>query len=164
MNDAFKIYVDQLKDGHEENIHEEFLPEFIGITEKDLTFKDPVKVEGKAYLADDSLILNFDIETTAIMPCTVCNAPVAVEIKIRNFYHMESVDEIKSGIYNIQDILRETILIETPHFAECNNGKCSEREKISKYLKNPNSDGDELNGKKSSDDDGYKPFSNLELG
>ena len=55
-------YIDQLRDGHEEEIHEEFSPDFLGIEEKDLGFKDPVFVEGKAYLAEDSLILHFDID------------------------------------------------------------------------------------------------------
>lgn len=161
MNDAFKIYVDQLRDGHEEDIHENFPPDFIDVNEKDLSFKDPVTVEGKAYLAEDSLILHFEIETIATIACAVCNTPVKVQVSIENFYHAEPLEEIKSGIYNLQDILRETILLETPKFAECNSGKCAEREKISKYLKVPNSkETDETNP---NDDEGYRPFSDLEL-
>lgn len=161
MNDAFKIYVDQLRDGHEEIIHEMFEPDFIDINEKDLKFKKPVQVEGKAYMADDSLVLNFDITTEASLLCTVCNTVVPAEIKIHNFYHAVPLDEIKGGIYYMQDILRETILLETPNFQECNGGNCPEREKLSKYLKTPKSEND--TGADSSDEEGYRPFSNLKL-
>jgi len=163
MNDAFKIYVDQLRNGHEEDIDEEFLPDFIDVNEKDLSFRDPVSVEGKAYIANDSLILHFEIATHATISCAVCNAPVSVEVNIHNFYHAEPLEEVKGGIYNLQPILRETILLDTPQFAECNQGKCAEREKISKYLKTENSKGDEVDGIKPLDDEGYKPFSDLEL-
>lgn len=162
MNDAFKIYVDQLRNGHEEDIHEDLPPDFIEVNEKDLSFKDPVKVEGKAYMAEDSLILHFEITTHATISCAVCNAPVSVEIKIQNFYHAEPLEEIKGGIYNLKPLLRETILLETPQFAECNQGHCAEREKISKYLKT--SKGVEVDGIKPLDDEGYRPFSDLELG
>ena len=162
MNDAFKIYVDQLRDGHEEDIHEDLPPDFIEVNEKDLSFRDPVKVEGQAYTAEDSLILHLEITTYATISCAVCNAPVSVEINIQNFYHAEPLEEIKGGIYNLQPILRETILLETPQFAECNQGQCAEREKISKYLKT--SKGVEGDGIKPLDDEGYRPFSDLELG
>lgn len=159
MNDEFKVYVDQLRDGHEEEIDEVFPPDFIGVNEKDLIFNDPVKVQGTAYLADDSLILHFDIETQAKIACAICNAPVEVEVIINNFYHAVPLSET-SGIFDMQDILRETIILETPQFAECNEGQCSEREKLSKYLKKSSSNDD---GIEPSDDDGYRPFSNLEL-
>ncbi|HRD55973.1 MAG TPA: hypothetical protein PLC42_06210 [Parachlamydiaceae bacterium] len=161
MNDAFKIFADQLRDGHEEEIHENFPPDFIGVKEKDLSFNESVKVDGKAYLAEDSLVLNFDIKAFAMIPCAVCNSLVRTEIAIHNFYHAEPLSEIKSGIFHLQEILREVILLETPQFAECNQGKCSEREKISKYLKTPIEG--EIPGKSALMDDGYRPFSDLEL-
>jgi uncharacterized metal-binding protein YceD (DUF177 family) len=164
MNDAFKIYVEQLRNGHEEDIHEELSPDFIGVNETDLSFTSPVKVDGKAYLADDSLILHFDIVTHATIPCAVCNNPVSVEVNIRNFYHAEPLEEIKTGIYNLQNLLRETILLDTPQFAECNQGQCAERERLSKYLKTPTSKADDIAGIKALDDEGYRPFSDLELG
>jgi len=160
MNDEFKVYVDQLRDGHEEEIDEVFPPDFIGVNEKDLIFNEPVKVQGTAYLADDSLILHFDIETKSKIACAICNAPVEVDVNIHNFYHAVPLSET-SGIFDMQDILRETILLETPQFAECNEGQCSEREKMSKYLKKSSSNDDD--GIKRIDDDGYQPFSNLEL-
>lgn len=161
MNDTFKIFVDQLRDGHEEEIHENFPPDFIGVNESDLSFDELVKVDGKAYLAEDSLILNFDIIAFAMISCAVCNSLVRTEVAIHNFYHAVPLSEVKGGIFHLQETLREVILLETPKFAECNEGKCGEREKISKYLKSPK-EGDSP-GKQAFSDDGYRPFSDLEL-
>jgi len=158
MNDAFKIYVDQLRDGSEEEIYETLPSSFIGVHENDLSFVDPVLLRGRAYLADDSLILHLDIEAYALVPCTICNALVRVAVQIHNFYHAELLKEIKSGIYHMESLLRETILLETPKFAECNQGQCSEREKVSRYLKSSSDETGIEDG-----DEGYRPFSNLEL-
>jgi uncharacterized metal-binding protein YceD (DUF177 family) len=164
MNDAFNIYVEQLRNGHEEDLHEELPSDFIDVNEADLKYTSPVKIDGKAYLAEDSLILHLDISTYATIPCAVCNSPVSVEVSIENFYHAEPLEEVKTGIYNLQNLLRETILLDTPQFAECNRGACAEREKLSKYLKTPGTKADETSGIKALEDEGYRPFSDLELG
>jgi len=157
MNDAFKIYVEQLRDGREEEIREDFSPEFIDVQDKDLVFKDPVHVEGKAYIAESTLILHLEISTFATIPCSICNEPSKQKIEISNFYHSEELSDIKSGIFIYQDLLRETILIETPSFGECQTKGCPERKKIQKYLKNT-----EVEGKAALEEEGYKPFSNFE--
>lgn len=157
MIDAFKIYVDQLRGGKEEILDQEFSPGFLQISEPDLSFKAPVKVEGTVYLADDELVLNLNVNTFATLPCAICNASVNVPIAIQNSYHAVPVKEIKTGIYDYGDLLRETILLETPQFAECNDGDCPEREKVRKYFKKLPEEGGS-----SPDDEGYRPFSDLE--
>lgn len=151
MRDAFRIYVDQLRDGKEEILKEELSPEFLEVAEPDLAFKDPVKLEGTVYRADEELILNFNVNTQATLACAICNAPVKVPITVQNFYHAEPLKDIKSGIYNFRDLLRETILLETPQFAECNGGDCPEREKIRKFFK-----------KSPEEEEPYRPFSDLD--
>lgn len=157
MNDAFKIYVEQLRDGREEEIREDFPPDFIDVQDKDLRFNDLVHVRGKAYIAESTLILHLDITTFATIPCSICNEPSKQKVEILNFYHSEELRDIKSGIFVYQDLLRETILLETPCFGECQAKGCPERKKIQKYLKNT-----EVEGKVPSDEEGYKPFSNFE--
>ncbi len=157
MEDAFKIFVDQLRDGETEELSEELPPSFLDVNEKDLTFKEPVNLKGEAYLAQDSLVLHFNIDTVAQLPCVICNENVKVPIHIENSYHAIPLEEVKSGIYNMTDLLRENILLETPLFAECNEGNCLKRKDLKQYFKNPEANqGEEA-------DEGYKPFADLEM-
>ena len=156
MNDAFNIYVKQLRGGETEHLNESLPPDFLGINEKDLAFKDNVCVEGDAYLADNELILHLNIAANAIVPCAICNEDVDVEIAIEDFYHAVPLSEVKTGIYNLSDILRETILLEVPAIAEC-QGDCPRRKDVQKYMKTKKSAtrGD------ADDDEGYRPFADL---
>lgn len=156
MDDNFKIFVEQLRGGHERKFNEKLSPDFLDINEEDLAFNKDIELEGVAYLADDELILHWDIRAEALVACTICNDKVPVEIHIQNFYHSEPLSEIKTGIYNFKDLLRDTILLEVPHFAECNGGKCSKRKDIAKYLKNRSEE-------ESDQDEGYQPFADLDL-
>ena len=111
-------------------------------------------VKGEAYLAEQSLILHLNIETFCKIPCSICNSPVRVPVQLKNFYHTVPLEEIRGGIYNFKELIREAILIETPHFAECNDGLCPRRQEIQKYLKDESKD--------TSAEEGYHPFADLE--
>lgn len=152
--DVFSIYIEQLRGGIEEKIDETLDPSFLDIHEDDLRFTHSVQLSGCAYLADSELVLHWNVHTIAQVPCTICNEQIALPIKIENFYACEPVDEIKSGVFNFKDLLRETILLEIPHFVECRDGKCPKREEYRVYLK------------KSSDlpaeEEGYHPFADLD--
>ncbi len=154
MDEAFKIYIDQLRDGHAEKISENLSPEFLDVHEEDLSFVDPVDVKGEAYLAENDLVLHLDIHTMATIPCAICNAQVKVPIAMKDFYHTLPAVEIKSAIYNFQEMLRENILLATPLFAECNDGQCPERAELKKFFRDEGSD-------KKSEDEGYHPFADL---
>ena len=155
MNDAFKIFVEQLKDGHTEEIEESFDPSFIDV-DPELTFKDPIEVSGEAYIAEDTLVLRIEVDTKAILPCLICGEPVTVDIKIPSLYHVEPLSNIKTGIFNFQDVLREEVILEAPHFAECNDGNCPKRKGLDKFIKKPNPNGEGNQG-----GEGYHPFANL---
>lgn len=152
MEEAFKIYIDQLKDGQSEEIKEKLSPDFLDVNEKDLSFNHPVEIEGEVYLAGADMIMRLDVETIATIPCAICNEPVDVAINLNNFYHTTPLVEIKSGIYNFKEMLRENILLIIPQFAECNGGECPEREQLKEYLRSEDKD---------SEDEGYKPFAHL---
>jgi uncharacterized metal-binding protein YceD (DUF177 family) len=156
IDDGFKIYVEQLRDGQIQEINESFSPGFLDVHEKDLSFSDLVEVQGQTYVTDDTLVLHLDIHTFGIIPCSICNEPVKVEMKIKGFYHAVPLEEIRGGIYIFRDILRETILLETPLLAECNQGKCPQREHIKKYLKK-----EPMSGKE--DSEGYHPFAGIDF-
>lgn len=158
IDDHFRIFVEQLREGQVEEVNEEFSPQFLDVHERDLSFKSPVMISGEAYLAEDMLVLCFDIKTNATLPCLVCNDPVNVDIGIKGFYHAVPLKEIKGGIYDFSEILRETILLETPQLAECHQGKCPQRKNLEKYFKQESS-----LGTNKSEDEGYRPFAGLDI-
>jgi uncharacterized metal-binding protein YceD (DUF177 family) len=158
MDDAFKIYVEQLRDGHSEKIKETLSPDFLDIHEPDLAFGDDVEIEGEAYLAEENLVLHLQIRTFAVILCSICNEPVKVELRIPSFYHAEPLQAIKGGIFNFQGVLRESILLDTPPFAECNEGSCPKRKEIEKYLRPPREEDSQ-----ETEDEGYRPFADLDF-
>ena len=154
--DGHKIYVDQLKHGQVEKIEEMFTPDFLEIKEKDLAFEDPVFVKGEAYIAEQDLILHLDISTQGRLPCSICNEPVKVDVELKGFYHTVPLGEIKGGVFSMLDTLREAIVLETPTFAECHQGKCPQRKDLEKYFKKESPSKDQ-------GDDTYHPFEGLKL-
>ncbi len=137
MDDHFKIFVEQLRQGRVEKIEEQILPDFLEVDEEGLVFHFPVQLTGEAYVAENELVLHWDAETIATIPCSICNEPVEVKIRVSNFYHSEPLAEIKTGIYHFGSLLRESILLETPFFVECKEN-CPKREEYSHYLKSSN--------------------------
>jgi uncharacterized metal-binding protein YceD (DUF177 family) len=130
-----KIYIDRLKDGQAQKIEETLAPDFLDVKEEELFFETPVQVRGEVYLADDHLVIHLDMETSATMPCSICNSAISIPIVVKNSYHTEPLKEIKSATYDVAERVRETILLQTPLFTECNGGKCPEREHLKKFLK-----------------------------
>lgn len=154
MDDAFKIFVEQLRDGHIEELNETLSPDFLDVHEKELAFPLPIKLKGQAYLAEDNLILKFNVSFDVQLPCVICNQSVICSKSIEGSYHSIPLDEVKTGVYNFRELLREVILLDVPRFAECNEGACPERKEIAKYLKESSSDETE-------EDEGYQPFADL---
>lgn len=152
MDDVFKIYIEQLREGNIEKIDESFPPEFLDVHDKDLDYQDPVVVRGEAYLAENELILHWNISTKAVLPCVICTEPVKIDIKVQGYYHTVPLAEIKGAIYNFKAALRDLIILETPAFAEC-EGKCPRRKEVAKFLKKESPQG--------KDEEGYHPFSDL---
>lgn len=156
-DDSFRIFVEQLREGHTEEIGETFSPEFLDVHEDELVFDQPVIVNGQVYLADEMLVLHLDIETKATIPCSVCNKPVEIDLSVKGFYHAVPLSEIKGAVYDLREILRETILLEIPLLAECRQGNCPQRKTMKKFLKKEGSSGEGDEG------EGYRPFADLDL-
>lgn len=157
MDEELKIYVDQLRGGKVEKIDRSFSSDFLDVHEDMLSFHDNVVVGGEAYVTNEDLVLHLDLATKGLISCSICNDPVDVDLKIQGYYFVEPLSNIKSGIYNMRDLIREVVLLEIPEFAECNEGNCPKRKEIGKYLKKPSS---QQGGE---DEHGFNPFTDLTL-
>jgi hypothetical protein len=128
-----QIFIDRLANGQEETIAWKLPATLLNVQEDVLFFPTEITVEGRAYLAEEFLIIQVDISTTAMVPCTVCNKMVEKQIVIDEFYHAEPLS--KEKIFDFTEKLRDAILLEVPPFYECNNGNCSERKELEKFLR-----------------------------
>ena len=147
----FKIFVDSLRMQEKVTFKETISPEFLAISEKDLKMDKPVMFEGEAYLSDDFLVLNFAVSTHFQMPCKICNQNVTLPLVEKNYVNTISLEEIRNGIYDFTEDLRQALLLKLPHFVECNGGACSERENLEKFLKKHST----------KQDDSYFPFEKI---
>jgi uncharacterized metal-binding protein YceD (DUF177 family) len=150
-NPQLSILVDRLKKGQSESIDETVSPEFL-VEEKDLKFTSPIVIKGDAYLAEDELVLQLNIETTAQARCSVCNQMKPLDIQVKNLTHLQPLDELKGQKFDFTDVVREAILLEVPFVVECSEGHCPERQNIEKFLADP---------KKEDNEEGYRPFKDL---
>ncbi len=135
MNTQLKIYADRLKSGAEENIKEEVDSSLLDINEPNLRFAPTIKITGKAYLANDHLIIQLQIQSEVTVPCAICNDDVTVPLSIKDFIHTHSLSSIPSHVIDYTNEVREAILLNTPDFTECHKGKCPERAKLKKFIK-----------------------------
>lgn len=125
----FIIYTDRLREGKTETIEITTSPDFLAIDEPELVFDKDVHVSGRAYLANDHLILHLSAKTEGKLPCKICNEMTICTIEVDNISIPISLSEVKGAIYSFEQDLREAILLETPLIAECNGGSCPMRKK-----------------------------------
>ena len=87
MQEIFKIWVDRLREGNIQKIDGSFAPLFLEIDEKELQFRVPIQVSGKAYVAETHLVIQLNAKTKVTVPCAICNEMMDVDLKVDNFYH-----------------------------------------------------------------------------
>ncbi|MCB1107415.1 MAG: hypothetical protein KDK76_04890 [Chlamydiia bacterium] len=137
MDNLLKIYIDRLSNERTEKIEESLSPEFMDVREKDLQFKSPVSIKGKAYLAENHLVIQLSVETNAHIPCLICDEWVEKKLTIKTFYHTEELENIKGQVYDYTNPLREAILLEVPSYVECMEN-CPKRGELKNYLQKGN--------------------------
>jgi uncharacterized metal-binding protein YceD (DUF177 family) len=138
MEDMLCIYVDRLRHGARENIHDLLPPKMMEVEGDDIVCEEPIEVDIEAYSADGGIVLNVTAKTKIGMPCSVCNTTVPYDIHVRDYYHVLENHELKKAVFNAMPIVREAVLLELPSAVECNDGSCPERENMKKYLKKDN--------------------------
>ena len=139
MDSSIKIFVDQLKQGKVEKIDRVLNSTLLDVSESDLSYGATLSVKGDAYIAEDELVLHLDLSAEAQIPCSICSEPVTVPVQIKGLYHVEPLSNVKHGIFEVADVVRENLLLETPTFVECSGGHCPQRQSMAKYFKKESS-------------------------
>jgi uncharacterized metal-binding protein YceD (DUF177 family) len=133
-----KIYIDRLKGGQVEKIDLVLDKELLQVEEKELIFSQKISVIGEAYLTDDHLLVQLNIDTMVQVPCSICNKLIETPLIVKEFTHTEILDR-RTSIYDCLPLLREAVLLQVPAFIECSKGTCPERSTVNKFLKTMNS-------------------------
>jgi len=139
MDDFFKIYTDRLYSGDNEKIQVEANPQFLAVKDKDIIFPDTVFIQGEAYFAENQLIIRLTLKTKVSLPCLMCNEWVTTSLEVDDFYHVESLENIRDGFFDFSENVREALLIQAPKYIECHQGVCPTRNIYGKFLKQPES-------------------------
>ena len=136
LDQNFIINTDRLRKSKELKVKVNFKAssDFLKLEESEIEFGEAVEVQGEVYIVDDQLIIHFDVLATVVSACRVCNGNAEAEIRIKDLYHAEDLNEVKGPYFDFGAVLREEILLELPRFVECNQGSCPERELIKPYL------------------------------
>ncbi len=134
-NDLFCIYTARLREGKEERFSGEVSPDFLQLSEDELTCEAPVFFEGAASVVGKEILLKLSAKTEVKMPCSVCNEWVTVPLIFTDFYYDQPLAEVRSGVFDFREVLREELVAQIPQFAECNGGRCSKRKEIENYTK-----------------------------
>jgi uncharacterized metal-binding protein YceD (DUF177 family) len=154
--DLFKLYIDQLRQGKTAEIDEVVTPEAVELpVDEDLAFTQPIALRVQAYVADQELIIHLSADTKATLPCVICNELQDVDVSLDDLYFAEPLDEIKGAVYDFKPLLRDSLLLEVPHFIECSGGNCEGRAELEKYFKKPGVDKEEEN-------ETFHPFADLD--
>ncbi len=135
MPEQLKIFTEQLRNDHREEINATLSPEFLDLREKDITARSPIEIKGEAYVLDDLLMLSFNIKTNVEMPCSICNKPTSVPLQNKDIFISLPLSELPSSVFDCSSLVREEILMLIPQFIECKKGACPERQELKPYLK-----------------------------
>ncbi len=135
MSDLFTIYIDRLKGAEVEPISGSLAPDFLDCHEQEVQFSSPVFIEGKAYLAEDHLVICLSAKTKVSLLCSICNQMFHMPLELNGCYLTQPLQECRSSLYDFREALREQILLEVPPYAECLGG-CLERRSVNAFIKN----------------------------
>jgi uncharacterized metal-binding protein YceD (DUF177 family) len=132
MSKNLTVYIDRLRSGEEADFDEKVSESTLDASDDELRFPEDAHVKGRAYLAEDHLVLTLDIDVAAEAPCSVCNEWTPVKFSLTNYYITKPLEEIRSNVYPFLQDVREGILLEVPGFVEC-EGNCPSREALKPF-------------------------------
>lgn len=123
----FNIYIDRLVGGRIEKIDEAIDPVVMQSDDNMLTFDQPVNISGKAYLAEDFLVINIDINTKYKAPCKICSEMLTTSFEATGVYLTEELTKVPAKVFDASGQIRDTIFLDIPDYHECEGGCPDER-------------------------------------
>lgn len=141
LENELKIFIEQLREGDEEEFSLLTAPAILAVEEPELSFTEPVQIRGRAYTTSSDLVMYLQCQTNAEMPCAICNEKTTVSLDTGMQCHTFPLSDFKSKIFDYTDLVREEILMHLPQFVECQPEKCPARSVLNLYSKKQGNNG-----------------------
>lgn len=153
MSGVFRIDIATLSEDESYTFNERVSSDFLEINDNELKFENQFPISGKAYLANDHLIIHVQASVKAYMPCSICNDEASFVINLNHHYLTKPISELEHNYFDFSDEFRQAILLEAPSFIECEDGACPKRKELKEFYKKT---------KPKTEEETYFPFENLE--
>jgi uncharacterized metal-binding protein YceD (DUF177 family) len=149
------IRVEGSTDGEETLFEERLDPDFLDLPEGDeLVPSSKVEVRGTAYRAGEWIVVEGRVETSMSLPCATCNEQTVFPIGPFVWKIDVLATNVKNGMLDLTEELREAILLEVPHLVKCGGEVCRNESTVRQYLVSDEHRTDE-------NDERYQPFRSL---
>ena len=153
MKKQVAVSFDKLIQGESEEFDELLSPEFLDLAPgDDIAAEKPVHVEGSAYLADDYCILDFSVEATLRLTCSLCNETFEEKIFLPHCDEQIAVGDVTGRQLDVTPYIREALLLNVPFYPQCGGKVCLNRKDVERYLRPEGEEEEEAT---------YNPFKDL---
>ncbi|WP_213318120.1 hypothetical protein [Chlamydiifrater volucris] len=150
--DDLKIYVYRLKNiGDREALQYTVAPGVFSEKGLEKVFSCPIQVSGHVERVDEEqLVLSLSIQTEVGASCPFCDKAFSRTVAIDSICHLIEKDQLRDGVFDCSDLIRQEILLESEGLYECESGGCPDKAGIENFLQ-----------KKEKKFEGNNPFENL---
>ena len=149
------IRIDGSADGEPTLFEEQLDPAFLDLLKGDeLVPSSEVQVRGTAYRTGEWVVVEGEVETTMSMPCAMCNEQTVFSVGPLSWKADSPVTDVKNGMLDLTETLREAVLLEVPYVVKCGGKVCRNEQTVRQYLVSDEHRIDES-------DEGNQPFRSL---
>jgi uncharacterized metal-binding protein YceD (DUF177 family) len=129
------IRIDGSADGEEVLFEEQLSPKFLDLVEGDeLVPSSKVCVRGKAYRTGEWIVVEGEVETAMILPCSMCNEQAPFAIGPFSWKADVPTVDVNNGTLDLTEALREAVLLEVPYVVKCGGKVCRNEQTVRQYL------------------------------
>ena len=149
------IRIEGSTDGEETLFDEQLESDFFDLpTGDELLPSSPVEVRGTAYRTGEWVVVKGEVKTSMSLPCAMCNEQTVFPVGPFAWETDIPVTEVKNGMLDLTEALREAILLEVPYLVKCGGEVCRNESSVRKYL---------VSEEHKTDEDGerHQPFRSL---
>ncbi|WP_213357477.1 hypothetical protein [Chlamydiifrater phoenicopteri] len=134
--DDLKIYVYRLKNiGDRETLQYTVAPETFAEKGLEQVFSCPVQVSGHVERVDDEqLILSLSLQTEVGVSCPFCDKAFLRPVAIESICHLIEREQLRDGVFDCSDLIRQEILLESEGLYECEPEGCPSKAGVESYL------------------------------
>ncbi len=135
MKKEVPLFVKRLRDESVETISERIAPEKFDISDNEILLKEPVIVNGEAYITDDFLLITLSISAALEIVCSFCNKKFNFNTNVEAYTIDIPVEDVRGDVLDLLPYIRELLLVEIPLYPQCGGAVCKNRKEMENFFK-----------------------------